>query len=100
MPAVTPVTTPVLEIVALPKTVLHTPPETVSERVVVLPTHTSDEPEITPGDVAAVTVTTIVLKQPVPNVYVIVLVPAANPVTTPVEEDTVAIAGVELLHTP
>ncbi len=38
--------------------------------------------------------------QPVPNVYVIVVIPTARAVATPVPETTVAIDGVLLLQVP
>lgn len=99
MPADTPVTTPVPElIVALEVNMLdHTPLPGVAPKAVVLPTHTDAVPVIAPG--ANDTVTTLVVKQPVANWYVIVLVPASTPVTTPAIL-TVATAGVLLLQTP
>jgi hypothetical protein len=42
----------------------------------------------------------VALVQPLPKVYVIVVVPVATPVTTPVELFIVAVAGVLLLHVP
>ena len=46
------------------------------------------------------TVTIIPSAQPVGIVYDIMVVPVSTPVTTPVVEFTVAIAGALLLHTP
>ena len=84
VPAATPVTTPLLVIVAtdasldahgvLPAGV----PDPV--RVTVLPTHTVEVPVIVGN---AFTVTVSVMLQPLSFVYVIVVVPAATPVTTP-----------------
>ena len=60
---------------------LQLPPPDTSDKVVARPTHTSVLP-LTPTDVA-VTVTTVVSIHPVPSEYVIVVVPAEMPVTTP-----------------
>src|SRR5882672_9914121 len=83
-PAATPVTTPALLTVATP--VLDDvqgltaagAPDPVS--AVVFPTHTVNVPPIVG---CALTVTVTVLPHPLLFVYVIVLVPAATPVTTP-----------------
>lgn len=78
---------------------LHAPPGGVLESVVVvlpLPRHISGVPVMADG--VAITVTTIVLKQP-PMSYVMVVVPAPMPVTTP-DVLTVPTAGVLLLHEP
>lgn len=42
----------------------HVPPLTVLERDVVSPVHTLEEPEMVPAEGAALTVTTILRKQP------------------------------------
>jgi hypothetical protein len=49
---------------------------------------------------AVITVTTLVVIQPVANVYVIVVVPLATPVTAPVPDNTVAIAVLLLAQVP
>lgn len=105
MPALIPVTIPdALPIVALDGLLLlHTPPDTVLVSVVLLPTHTCVTPAITGGNVTTVTVSTT--RQPEPSVYVTGIVPAYQPVTTPVigcTEPTDGIGGVvvPLLHVP
>jgi hypothetical protein len=66
-PAVTPVATPVPDIiVALPLLAIHVPPAVASVRGVVSPTHTWRLPFITPG--SGFTVTVAVTIQPVPSV--------------------------------
>jgi hypothetical protein len=77
--------------------VVHVPPVGVEERVVVEPEHTVVAPVIAPG--FALTVTTNVAGQPRSDVNVITDVPAATPVTSPVEV-TVAFAGVPEVHEP
>ena len=72
------------------------PPVCVEENVVVNPTHTFWVPDKVPATGAAVTVRSLVAvafgQPPVPvTVYVIVAVPAATPVITPVFEFMVAI---------
>jgi hypothetical protein len=77
-------------------TLLHTPPVTLTDTVAVAPLH------ITADDVAVgvgFTVMFFVLRQPY-NEYVIVALPAATPVTTPVAEPTVAVDALLLLHVP
>lgn len=100
MPAVTPVTTPLLlPIVATPVAPLvHTPPLVPSVSVVVAPAHNVVVPVIATG-LAFIVVVTIV-KQPVGKVYDITAVPAATPVTTPVEMPTVATPVLPLVHMP
>jgi hypothetical protein len=65
---------------------------------VVLPTQTPAVPVIAPG--RALTVTITVPKHPVPDVYVIVVVPADSPYTKPVPEPTVATVVLLLDHIP
>ena len=77
---------------------LHSPPPTVSVRVILAPVHTPDGPVIAVGD--KLTVTVILVLQPVVAVKVMLLVPVATPVTTPVVETIVAVAGVPLTHVP
>lgn len=59
-PAVTPVTTPPLDTVALPNVVLQVPPDTVDDKVMVLPVHTVVGPDMVPAHTPLVTVTTAV----------------------------------------
>ena len=77
---------------------LHEPPPTRSLSTVEEPTHTNAEPSIPDGD--ALTVTTTDAKHPEPTVYLIVVVPALTPLTTPVDDTTVATAVLELLQVP
>lgn len=49
MPPLTPVTTPLVDIVALVFVVLHVPPVAVSDSVILLPTQTDVGPEMVPG---------------------------------------------------
>ena len=102
LPIATPVTTPVVDptvamVVAL---LVQVPEPEASLRASVEPMHTASPPEIGAG--SGVTVTTLVMVQPVVvSVYLIVSVAAVAPaVTTPVEELTEAIVGVTLLHVP
>ncbi len=63
------------------------------------PAHSVATPVIAEG--SAITVTTLVITQPVVvNLYEIVAVPAATPVTTPVPEPTVAVLVFALIHVP
>ena len=100
VPADTPVTTPLLlPTLATPVAPLaHTPPLVASVRVVVNPTHTLVVPPIAAG--LAFTVTVATARQPVLNVYVIIVVPAVRPVTTPVETPIVATPVLPLVHVP
>ena len=75
---------------------LHAPPAVVSFKFIVEPTHTGFVPVIA---VIGLTVTIVVVKQPVLSKYVIVVVPAAIPVTLP-DDPIVAIAVLLLLHEP
>jgi hypothetical protein len=76
----------------------HVPPATGCDNVVVRPWHTELAPTIAAG--AGVTVTTSVEIQPALNPYVIVVVPVAMPVNTPVDGSIVPTAGVLLDHVP
>jgi hypothetical protein len=67
-------------------------------RVLVKPTHVLAVPVMLTG--AGITVTTLVAIQPVDRRYVMVLVPAATPLTVPVPDPTVAIPVVLLLQVP
>ncbi len=101
VPAATPVTMPVeLTVATEGLLLLHVPPGVLSERATDAPTQVPDGPTIGAMVVAPVTVKDIVRKQPLPNVYVMVQVPAATPVTTPVAMFTEAIAVLLLLHVP
>jgi len=78
---------------------LHDPNGDASVNVVVEDTHTFVVPLIAAGN--GLTVNTDVVVQPVTgNVYIIVEVPAATPVTTPVPETTVATDDVLLVQAP
>ena len=77
---------------------LHTPPGVASVYNVGIPPQISDGPTMAAGD--ALTVIPLVTKQLAPGAKVIVAVPAATPVTIPVEEPTVAIAVLLLLQIP
>jgi len=76
---------------------LHVPPPVLFVNVVVAPTHMLAVPPIEAGTLFTVTV--IVLLQP-PAAYVIVDVPEATPVTTPVVPSIVATLPLLLLHAP
>lgn len=93
-----PVTIPVEPTVATDGVpLLHVPPAVASFNVVVKPTHTLAVPVIASGVVF--TVILYVVKQLVPKVYVIIAVPAVNPVTVP-EELMLPMDGALLLHVP
>jgi hypothetical protein len=97
VPAVTPVTTPEVELtVALALLALHVPPLVELVSVLVDPTHTFGVPAIAAG--VGLTVNGVVTKQPVGKVNVMFNVPAATPVTIPVPEPTVANEALLLLH--
>jgi hypothetical protein len=76
----------------------HEPPELALVSVVLNPTHIFAIPPIMAG--LLLTVITAVVLQPVGSVYVIVDVPPAMPVTTPVEELMLAAVGLPLSHVP
>jgi hypothetical protein len=100
VPVLTPFTTPVEEpTVAIPvPPLVQVPPVGEELRVVVEPVQTEAVPVIADGCV--LTVTAWVAKQPPDNVYVITAVPALTPLTTPVEEPTVATPVLPLVHVP
>jgi hypothetical protein len=85
VPAEMPVTTvaPAPEGVreTLPLLLVHAPPVAAFVRVIVVPVHTSLDPDIVAG--SGLTVRVAVALQLVGNVYVIMDVPAAAPVTSP-----------------
>lgn len=76
---------------------LQVPPVVPELRVTAEPTHMAVTPVSALGK--GFTVKVVTLLQP-PSAYVIVVAPAATPVTVPVTEPTVATATVLLLHTP
>ena len=87
VPVVTPVTIPVVPIVALALLLLHVPPPTLLVKVVVNPTHTADVPVIVPAFGRGLIVIVFVVDA-VPHTlvteYIIVSIPAVTPVTIPV----------------
>lgn len=90
-----PVTTPLPDTEAVNASLLlHTPPVVVELSVVVEPRHIVGVPVIAFGN--ALTVTTIVLLQPTPAENVILAVPAAAPVTRPVEVTLAMVEALEL----
>jgi hypothetical protein len=98
VPTDTPVTSPEELIVATAGVeLLHVPPAVTSLSVVVDPWQTEEVPAIAAGK--GLTVTVLVIKQPVGIVYEITDVPPDIPVTTP-EELIVATASVALLQVP
>ena len=98
VPPDTPVTTPPALIVATAGVaLLQVPPAVASANVVVEAWHTVVVPVIIAGN--GLTVTVVVTKHPVANVYDITDVPDVTPVTTP-PALIVATAGVALLQVP
>jgi hypothetical protein len=77
---------------------LHVPPLVASASVVDAPEHITDAPVIATG--FGLMVICCVTTQPVGSVYLIVGVPAAFAVTSPVEEPIEAIALLLLVHVP
>ena len=102
MPADTPVTIPVVPIVASALLQLHVPPAVpLDASEILLPIATLTGPEMVPALGVAVTVTIAVILQPVAaSVNVIVGMLACTPVTRPVDEPTVAKPELLLLHVP
>jgi hypothetical protein len=100
MPGETAVTIPVSEpTVAIEVLLLlQVPPGVILLKFAVVPTQADKGPVIRAG--SGFTVITAVAMQPEESIYVITVVPAETPVTTPVEGPTVATAVFELLHTP
>lgn len=98
-PPVIPVTIPVVlpTVPTVRPLLLQVPPVVVLLSVVVVPAHILAVPVMAAG--ALFTVTTRVLIQPVDNRYVIVVVPAVNPRTTP-DVFTVPTAMLLLLQVP
>ena len=79
--------------------VLHVPPVVVSARVIVRPTQTNEAEEVIAPTLPN-TFTVAVTEQPAALIYVIVAAPGEMPLTTPVPEPIVAMAGLLLLHVP
>jgi hypothetical protein len=95
VPALTPVTTPLELIEAMPVLLLvHVPPAAMPVRLVLALIHAVSVPVITGW---AVTEITVLLAHPAAVTTEIVVVPADIPVTRP-EALIVAFAGVELIH--
>jgi hypothetical protein len=99
VPVATPVTTPVeLATLAVPGAEeLHVPPVVAHKRVMVLPAHTVKDAPVMGAN--GLTVAVAVTKQPVGNMYDIVVVPVNIPVIVPVGL-IVPTNGLLLLHTP
>ena len=100
MPVPAPLTTPVPVTTEATEALLllHVPPALASVSV-------TDEPvqmPLTPlmADGRSLTVTMVVVMQPVGKVYVMIVVPNATPVTTPEPATTVAIVVLSLAHVP
>ncbi len=107
VPAVTPLITPVEELIVATAGVpeLQVPPVTVEVKVVVPLTQIACVPLRVPAVGGAVTVTSLVAvtlaHPPVPvTLYVIVAVPAVTPLIAPVDASIVATAGVPELQVP
>ena len=100
LPPSSAVTAPEVEpiIATEPLLLLHVPAPDELVSVVVLPEQRVRVPEIAAGN--AITVTVRVAMQPSVDVKVIVVVPAAAPVTMPLDEPTSAIDVLALLHVP
>ena len=97
VPEDTPVITPPVPAPAtavLP--LLHVPPAVMSPRVVVPDTHSDVVPVMPAGDASTVS-TRVALHVP-PKEYVMLVVPADTPVSTPVEDTIVPTAVLLLLH--
>src|SRR4051812_13354161 len=87
IPLTMPVPEPIVAISGL--LLVHIPPVLLLLKVVVRPTHTTGIPVLAGGD--RLTVTVVVARQ-LPTVYVISVVPAVRPDSTPVVEPIVATA--------
>ena len=101
LPACTPVTTPALLMVAIEGSLLaQVPPET-GDKVVVLPAHTTAEPEMAVDGIGFTTIWKVekLTQAPVFLVYVIVTLPGAFPMTRP-ELLMLAIAAFDVVHIP
>jgi len=99
MPSDAPVTMPVDPTRAMVVfELLHVPPSVRSDKAIDVPLHTVEDPEIIPGNGFIVIV--FVAKQPVDTEVVILHMPLATPVTTPVLPPTVARPVLLLVHVP
>ena len=99
VPALTPVAVPVADpIVATAVALLLQVPPPASLNAVVALTHTDLVPVMEDG--SAFTVNTAAAVQPVGIVYVMAVVPADTPVTTPVPDPIVATAVLLLVQVP
>jgi len=96
IPVTTPESEPIVAIVTFP--LVQVPPVGVLLKPIVPPTQTADGPVIMVG--IGLTVTTIEVEQPVGKVYIIVVVPAATPVSIPESEPMVATEVLVLVQTP
>jgi hypothetical protein len=97
-PSAIPVTTPLASTVALAVLLLlHTPPEVTLARVVTAPIQTDDAPVIAGTEP---TVILVVVKQPVPEVKVMVATPALTQFRTPEPEIDATDALLLLQDTP
>src|SRR5579872_3029083 len=99
VPTLRPFTMPVADptVAELPLAV-HRPPDGRSVSVVVEPTHTCSEPDITPG--TGFTVNIAVVVQPAPSEYVISELPVVCADTIPDDDPIVAMAGADEVHVP
>lgn len=77
---------------------LQVPPEVASLNELVPPAHTLSVPVIAAG--AELIVSVWEVRQPVPNVYTITVVPGVTPVAIPVEASIVATPVFVLVHVP
>ena len=94
-----PVTVPFVPLTVATAVLLlvHAPPPDVELKLVFDPEQTFNDPVIVAG--LAFTVTGVLVRQPVPNTYVIVDMPGLAPVTTPVVPFILALPLL-LLHVP
>jgi hypothetical protein len=99
MPCVIPVIKP-LETVALALLIPHDPPAAESIKVILAPTHTLLAPVMCPASGKGFTVIVVVVVHPVGNVYVIIVVPAEMPATTPAVNPTIAMLVLSLFQVP
>ena len=96
-PVTSPDTDPTVPTVVL--LLLHAPLPEPSERVTVAPWHINPAPAAI-ADGNPLTVTLVVIRQPVGKVKVTISVPDPTPFTIPLEEPIVATPGVPLVHVP
>src|SRR6185312_16400144 len=88
-----------------PLLLLHVPPVLpVEVKLMLAPVHTDEGPLMVPASSSGLTVMVVTAvadpQVAVDTVYVIVVVPAATPVTRPVDAFTVAAAGLLLIQVP